>query len=240
MDNIKREFLEFAKLEQPKEACALVIVQKGKLRLIKCKNLASDNNHFRLHSEDWIKAEESGEIVALIHSHPDVSSNPSEADKISCESTGIPWLIVSLLDNSWTEIKPTGFVQPLFGRNFYHGVIDCYTLIRDWYRYERNVQLKNFHRDDNWWTNGQNLYVNNFKLAGFDEIPRIDGDLDFQNIQEGDVILMQIQSDVPNHAGVYIGNSLIAHHLHGRLSSRDVFGGMYQKHATHILRYQNA
>ena len=30
---------------------------------------------------------------------------------------------------------------------------------------------------------------------------------------------------------------MILHHVQGRLSSRDVFGGYWRKHNTHILKY---
>ena len=56
-----------------------------------------------------------------------------------------------------------------------------------------------------------------------------------------DVILMQIRSQngVPNHAAIYLGDGLILHHLHGRLSSRDIYGGYWQEVTRHILRYKN-
>jgi cell wall-associated NlpC family hydrolase len=48
---------------------------------------------------------------------------------------------------------------------------------------------------------------------------------------------MQVASPVPNHASVYLGDGLILHHLQGRLSSRDVYGGYWQKVSTHALRH---
>jgi cell wall-associated NlpC family hydrolase len=48
---------------------------------------------------------------------------------------------------------------------------------------------------------------------------------------------MQVASPVPNHAAVYLGDGLILHHLQGRLSSRDVYGGYWQKVTTHALRH---
>jgi hypothetical protein len=55
------------------------------------------------------------------------------------------------------------------------------------------------------------------------------------NLKVGDCFLMQVASPVPNHAAVYLGDGLILHHLQGRLSSRDVYGGYWQKVTTHIL-----
>jgi cell wall-associated NlpC family hydrolase len=63
------------------------------------------------------------------------------------------------------------------------------------------------------------------------------GRADLRNLLPGDCFLMQVASPVPNHAAVYLGDGLILHHLQGRLSSRDVYGGYWQKVTTHVLRY---
>jgi cell wall-associated NlpC family hydrolase len=62
---------------------------------------------------------------------------------------------------------------------------------------------------------------------------------DGEQPEVGDIILMQIRSNngVPNHAGIYIGDGLMLHHLYGRLSSRDVYGGYFQEVTRKILRY---
>ena len=41
------------------------------------------------------------------------------------------------------------------------------------------------------------------------------------NGKTGDVVLMSINSPVLNHAAIYVGNDMILHHLHGRLSRRE-------------------
>ena len=95
-----------------------------------------------------------------------------------------------------------------------------------------NLDLPDYQRFDEWWKRGENLYLDNFTHAGFD-VASSDG------LGEGDVLLMQVNSDVPNHAAIYLGDGLILHHLQGRLSSRDVYGGYWQKITTHILRHQS-
>jgi len=51
------------------------------------------------------------------------------------------------------------------------------------------------------------------------------------------VIVMQVRAPVPNHAGVYIGDGLMLHHLYNRLSSRDVYGGYWQECTRIVLRH---
>ena len=52
------------------------------------------------------------------------------------------------------------------------------------------------------------------------------------------MIVMQINANVPNHAGVYLGDGLLGHHLYGRLSSKDVYGQFYRERTTHIMRHK--
>ena len=41
-----------------------------------------------------------------------------------------------------------------------------------------------------------------------------------------------------NHVGVYVGEQRLLHHVKGRLSSRDIWGGYYQKNTGRIVRYR--
>jgi cell wall-associated NlpC family hydrolase len=112
-------------------------------------------------------------------------------------------------------------------------MLDCWGLCRDWYARERGVDLPDPARRDGWWDDGStDLYGDDpMKAAGFEKI-------DLASIAAGDLILMQIRSRnlVPNHAAIYLGDGLILHHLHGRLSSRDVYGGYWQETTRSVWR----
>lgn len=120
-------------------------------------------------------------------------------------------------------------IPDLYGRKFIHGMTDCYGFVRDWYQQELGIELPNYNRTDGWWNEGANLYIDNFEHAGFYQV---------DDLQVGDVIVMQINATVPNHAGVYLGDGLIGHHLYGRLSSKDVYGQFYRDRTTHIVRHK--
>lgn len=225
--------LEHARAEYPREACGLLVIRKGREVYARCRNIGVGTDQFVIHPEDYAAADIQGEIVGVVHSHPGMSPEPSQADRVACEASGLPWHIVGFPSEDWVRIEPTGFVAPLVGREWSHGVLDCYSLVRDWFRSERGVLLPNFARFDDWWKRGENLYLDNFAQVGFEAV----NFADLRSLQPGDCFLMQVASPVPNHAAVYLGDGLILHHLQGRLSSRDVYGGYWQKVTTHTLRY---
>lgn len=214
----------------PKECCGLVYVVRGKERYQPCANLATDpEDHFILSPADYASTEDKGEITCLVHSHCYVSPFPSEADKVNCENTGLPWFIYSLPTHQTHYFEPCGYKAPLIGRVFSHGVLDCYTLVRDYYQ-TIGIELPDYPRDNEWWLHGETLYLDNFKAAGFVEV---------SDLKPNDGLLMQIASPTPNHAAVYLGDNLIMHHLSKRLSSRDVYGGWLEKVTVKILRHKS-
>jgi proteasome lid subunit RPN8/RPN11 len=224
-----------AAVDHPREACGLVIVERGRERYVPCRNTATTaSEHFVLPADDYAAAEERGEILAIVHSHPDASPSPSDADRVSCEASGLPWHIVSWPGGEIRTIEPCGYEAPLVGRQYAHGVLDCWSLIRDWYARERGVALPDVARRDGWWNDGvSDLYTRHYAECGAIAIPAD------EPLEVGDVILMQIRSknDVPNHGAVYIGNTQILHHPYKRLSTRDVYGGYWRECTRMILRY---
>lgn len=231
-DAVKAEFTAHAEKEFPREACGLVIIFKGKQQYRACRNIAVGTDQFAMHPEDYANAEEAGEIVAVVHSHPNLPARPSQADLVACEATCLPWFILSYPVGVWSETYPTGYKAPLVGRQWSHGVLDCYSIIRDWYAFERGILLPDFERHDEWWLRGENLYEENFVKAGFRTTSR-------EDLRTGDVILMQVGSPVPNHGAIYLGDGLILHHVQNRLSTRDIYGGYWLKNTTKFLRYED-
>ncbi|VVE28081.1 peptidase P60 [Pandoraea pneumonica] len=231
-----------------RECCGLVIIERGREVYVPCSNKAARNprtgkwDSFMLPADEYSAAEDLGEIVCAVHSHPDASPEPSQGDLVRCEGSRLPWLIMAWPSGETKMIEPRGYVAPLVGRSFHHGTLDCYALVRDWYERERDIVLPDFGRTDGWWDDGQSdLYRQHYRDAGFEDVADSPAAVHraVRDLQVGDVILMQIRSKngVPNHAGVYIGDGCMLHHLHGRLSTRDVYGGYWLDCTRHVLRY---
>jgi len=229
-ETLLTEIRSHAERDFPREACGLIVVRKGRKRYIPCRNVAERNEHFIIHAEDQVAAEDIGEIVMVVHSHPNIPAVPSQADLVGCERSGVPWGIVNWPTGAVHEFKPSGYVPPLYGRVFSHGVLDCYSFIQSYFSETLGITLPDFDRPDEWWLKGQSLYLDGFASAGFVLV---------DDMKQHDVLLMRVASPVPNHAAVHLGDGLIGHHQMGRLSSKDIFGGYVQKVTTHTLRHRS-
>lgn len=225
--------LEHAAAEFPRECCGVLIVKKGKEVYIPCRNLAPSNIlHFIMDGQDYAKAEDEGDVLAIVHSHINESPTPSQADLVSCEQTGVPWIIVSMPTKQFHHFEPNGYVAPLIGRVFSYGVLDCYRLARDYYKQELNIDLKDFDRNGEWWHSGEDYMLERLEEADLIVV-------DQKDMQPHDLIFMQVGANVANHVAIYLGNGIILHHVMRRLSCREVYGGFWEKHTRVVTRHRS-
>ena len=228
-----------AEAMQPRECCGLLYRPRStdKLTYMPAGNVWPDaeGDRFSIDPADYAAAEDAGEIMAIVHSHPNASANPSMADRVGCEKSGLPWIIMGWPSGMVKQLEPEGWQAPYKGREFHHGVLDCYTLMQDWYRRELVIELPDFERRDDWWQGQpgrlrEDLYMQQFGQAGF---VAVQGEP-----ERHDVILMQVKADVANHGAVYLGDGVMLHHLHGQQSCETVYGGYWLRHTMAVLRHR--
>lgn len=233
LNEIRSDFLDHAHAEQPNECCGLVVQNGDILTYHPCRNSDTfPQQQFTIHPEDWASAEDCGAVVAVCHSHVNQSAQPSAADRVGCERSGLPWLIVSVPSGDVVRLEPNGFKPALIGREFVWGVFDCFTLVRDYYRETLAIELPPTEPYDwNFWKKGLDLY------ARFEQFDFVEITPDSEP-QTHDVFLIQINADVANHAAIYLGNGEMLHHLEKQLSRRDMYGGFWQKHTRFMVRHK--
>ncbi|NBW08342.1 MAG: hypothetical protein EBR82_09975 [Caulobacteraceae bacterium] len=166
------------------------------------------------------------ELLALVHSHPIIEGNgnndyPSEADMLGQINSNIPWGLCVLDDDGredlfyWGNGVPS---PPFIGRPYRWGPTgtdgkgDCFALIKDYYRHTYKIELDEQPRSKDFYRANQDHYMANLDRQGFKLIETSEQPI------EGDLIFMRIRSDVVNHAGIYIGDGKILHHLDLQLS----------------------
>lgn len=191
-----------------------------------------------------------GRIQMILHSHPDSPIFPSRSDMEGQIASGVPWGVVSLDESRISDFEVWGDqlpIAPLLGRQFLHGIRDCYSTIRDTYRmghdalkqagitsewpFESTI-LREVPRDDAWWDGDDDFYNILAGPYGWEEISGADA-------SPGDVFLSKIKSNKFNHGGVLISKDLILHHLPGRMSRREP-SGIWARAAGRWLRYTGA
>ncbi|CNI69306.1 putative phage minor tail protein [Yersinia frederiksenii] len=220
---IESEILAHAKASGARESCGLIVAGG----YFPCRNIAlNPTEYFDIHPDDWIAAEEKGDIEAIVHSHPNGIPFLSEGDRKFQVKSGIPWWLVCN-----NKIHKFNNVPHLLNRTFKHGEYDCYSLFRDAYHLA-GFDLPDFKRNDDWWKTTDNLYLDNMIKNDFYRIAEI------KDIQPGDVILCCLGTEKANHSMIYIGNQQVLHHRPNRLSKRDVYGGFLLDYTHSIWRYK--
>lgn len=225
-----------AKAVYPSESCGIVF--RGEY--VPCDNIASEpEKDFEISPKVYASYVAKGGVEAVIHSHPGGPLYPTANDMLHQVATNVPWGIIPILEEDgifrvgdpimWGDGVPK---TNLLGRQFLHGVHDCYSLIRDTFALGKDAlaeqgvtekwpyeprDLPEVPRDDAWWSDGKDLYVDGLAKNGFRIIQP-------NEARAGDGFLMKIRSDKLNHGGVLVTDDIILHHLPMRASRREPVG----------------
>ncbi len=220
----KDDALIHAKEQDPKESCGLLLNIRGKEKYFPCQNLSITSHQcFIMNPEDYVVADSIGEIIGIIHSHPTTPPVASEADKISCEESKLPWYIVNPKIETWGYYEPCGYKAPLLGRPWVWGVTDCLSLVEDWYLEEKQISFKKATRPltpeifaENPQSKEDGDFDNYLTTAGFRLLAPN------EKLQNGDVLAMSILGKGLNHVGIFIDGDVL-HHLGDRLSCKEPY-----------------
>lgn len=120
------------------------------------------------------------------------------------------------------------------GREFRFDDQNCYTLLRDVYKARFGIELTDYACPSNWWANGFDLYRALADQEGFEVL-----NVNPREWQEGDVLVIAVQSSVGNHCAIWLDSNLILHHLVGNLSSVTQFGGMFRNGLLGVYRHKD-
>jgi proteasome lid subunit RPN8/RPN11 len=230
------EIVSHCKKEFPNEACGLVIIVNGEYEYVPCTNTTDEDptETFNISALDYADAEDRGEVYCVVHSHTKYPARPSQTDLDQQKVHKLPWLIVGLMcpTPQFEWVGRDRKIPPLFGRKFEWHEADCYSFIKDYYELELNILLPDFYRRENFWDMNEELYLVNYKELGFKEV-------EFKDLQKGDIILLQLMAGITSHAAIYLGGNEIGHHVGGRLSGTSVYGNYYIDRTTKCIRHKS-
>lgn len=99
-------------------------------------------------------------------------------------------------------------IAHLLNRQFKWGEQDCFALLRDFYKDSYDIEIMNFARpEDHNSPILAELFKKGAEAEGFQQV-----EVRPNELVEGDVLLMAINSRTINHCAVYLGNGNILHH----------------------------
>lgn len=217
-DDIKLKLRRLAERYYPQEMCGVICTDvNGVAEYIDVPNTHPyPKGHFKIDVRVMDKLQQENKAIqAIVHSHPNGSSDASEYDKVQMNVHSRPYVIVGM-DGDIAVHRPER--APLVGRAYVHGTQDCYGIVRDYYARELGIMVQNKERADRWWedADSESLYVNYFKEFGFIEVPKSD-------MRRHDVLLCRWgNTQHINHALIYLGNegSLISEETEPCVGSR--------------------
>ncbi|QPX75432.1 putative minor tail protein [Serratia phage vB_SmaS_Opt-169] len=235
---IENIILRHAESEHPNECCGIVVKcnKSNELKYMPFKNMAIDKlNQFFIGPMDYISAMSSGEIIAIVHSHPSASHSRtlSHSDRVSQMGVNKPyWLVVDGV------IKKYPPILKFKKRKFIEGEVDCYNIFKDFYAF-CGLEMGEYskaegYRIGEWWKapGATSPYLDNMEKEGFYKVK-------LGEILPGDVILSYLCCPLVNHAMIYFGGNEIFHHLPNRLSLIEPLRDYFIKMKDSVWRHKD-
>jgi proteasome lid subunit RPN8/RPN11 len=233
MKTFEQQIIEHAESVRPNECCGLLVRNEhdNEMTAIPCENAAPNpDEDFMISSTDYLKAFNTGRLMAVYHSHVCKEEKFSQADIASSENILLPFYVYSLVSKKFNIYTPNGYNVPLENRPFVLGIFDCAGLVRDYYRINLGIIMGYLCCSMEHVANGHPDMFQYLADNNFHEVPEL---------QTHDIILMALNGGRVNHAAVYLGDEAIIHQLINRRSRRDAWGGYWKASSVAFFRHHS-
>lgn len=170
--------------------------------------------------------------VAIIEVNPSSDLTVPDAVRQEMNEHNLLYTVVGQDKDHSKSYVPDRYFEKVGYENrvYIYGMLDCYTLIREYFRDKHDVWIPaNIDRMFGWWMTGKNLYVDMYKPYGFVQV--------LDKIKIDDVLLFQFENGMPSHSAIYTGNGMMLHHMIGRFSCIEPFDGIYKVSLAGVLRH---
>jgi proteasome lid subunit RPN8/RPN11 len=240
---IKKQIKAHSLEAYPNECCGLVVVNHSSktLEAFQCKNISENpEHHFTISPPDYLFASRTGTIIACYHSHPKSENGFSELDKQSSEGLELKSILYSVKGDCFSEYPLPA--QPsqcpsYIGREFEMGKVDCFSVFRDFFRTELNININDYYRDEKWQDETPLLYDLNYEKEGFIRVhegpptPEI-------KLNKYDCILFKFLKHT-EHISIYLDNGLMLHQPRGKYSLVEEYTDSFKRRTSYIIRHKN-
>jgi proteasome lid subunit RPN8/RPN11 len=223
--------------ETHKAECCGFVLNNGEVW--PCKNASdSPTTNFVISQADCTKAYRQG-VAAIYHSHTSGVGQFSWSDGKGCRQTAKPWILYDVPTNHFKIIDPSGNA-PYLERDFCWWILDCYELIRDYYRIEFGITLDSFERPElskhpqtRWQPDGWNGFEDSFASQNFFKVDR-------SSLRRGDVLLFALHDGNTNHIGMMhdLEHGHFLHQLANQPSKVEIWADAWSRFCVGVLRHK--
>ena len=194
--------IKHAKSTFPNECCGVFTHSKG---YIACTIISNDPTTGFVMEEQERVAANYDDVIAIWHSHPSASGgSPSYNDSITQIATNLCWGVVALNDKK--EVSDIFFwgsfenIPSLLDRQFRSVVNDAYSLVRDIYYVNLDIELDDLPRE----IDAVRVFVDKYLEVGFEKARK-------GSFELADVVLFQ-GDDNRKELGVIIDKDTVLTH----------------------------
>ena len=249
--DVKSEIKQHAQSEPDKEVCGIIFLKKNlEVSIVRCRNIhPNPESHFRISIDDILFVKKNYKILAIYHSHPGNSCNPSDGDILNSEENGYPMYIYSTESDSFYLYRPSmDHNRELNGRPYVKDINSCFSCVLDFYIQKFNPKIDAVLKESVSWSyicceeerfqegnwvvpenheeaNERIFYcINNiskFLPIKFEEVDVED------KILENDLLLIQPPTNVPFHIAVISKPDVILQHRNNHFSLEEFVRGAW-------------
>lgn len=126
--------------------------------------------------------------------------------------------------------------EHLTGKIYHHADANCYSLVRDYFKDNFSIDLRNYAIPSDWDSDQINLIEDIYQREGFEKV----ADWTLKDLRPGDVLCTAIHAANPNHLCIYVGDNLILHHPYGQLSRTDMLRDFWRMTTCYVVRHKDA
>ena len=77
--------------ESPREACGLITLNDTEAEWVPIKNISENADNFQMDTKEYIQTALKNKIIGVLHSHIDISAEPSDFDKKQCNGLNLDY-----------------------------------------------------------------------------------------------------------------------------------------------------
>jgi proteasome lid subunit RPN8/RPN11 len=215
----------------PMESCGFIVKNNKSFICIPCKNISkSPEKTFEISSIDFLKTKALyNKIYYIYHSHVNEQDDYfSEEDEKCSENLNIPIILYHLKKDLYKIYSPVEISSNYIGRFYEYKKYDCFTLIKDFYKNEKNINLNVSYEENLNDVDIKDKIYNFHKVNNFEILDKNQG------LKLYDILFFS--GFGTKHLGLYLGENKILHQPMFGFSKIENYCNFYRRHTDLILR----